>query len=407
MKLTAQINSKSNLESVLSAIMDASKTIMEAEASSLLIVDEETKELVLTTPTGPATAELSNKRFPLDFGIAGWVIKNNETAIVSDVKNDDRFGGDIREELFQTRNVICVPMRDQNEKVIGALQAINTDFVNDQTSGVLLAFEAMANQAAIAITNAHLQKRRVQQELIMQELNLAHSIQSGFWPKETPEITKYNAAGISIPASQVGGDYYDFIPVPNSNKIGLVVADVSGKGMAAALLMATVRSVIRAQVENNHSPSEIIARVNNAIHRDTPADKFITMFYGELDPDNHTFEYVNAGHNPPYLVDHTTKKLTPLEEGGLMLGVMKNMSYDCKKISISPKQQLVIFTDGVTEAQNSKKEFLEEDGLEKWILNKPGLSSEELLNQMKTLVFNFQGDEPQFDDITAIVITRE
>ncbi len=407
MELTAQINSKLEPSEILRAIMRAAKHIMEAEASSLFLIDEETEDLVLSVPTGPATAELSNKRMPKGTGIAGWVVDKNTSQIISDITKDERFGGDVRSDLFTTRNMICVPMCNQDGKVMGALQAINTQYAENDKSEILSLFEALANQAAISITNARLKEEQVKQELMQRELQLAETIQSGFWPKSTPEIAGFSIAGTSLPAAKVGGDYYDFIAIPNTNKYAFVVADVSGKGVPAALLMATVRAVLRAESEHNQAADQVIQKVNKAIFRDSPPDKFITMFYAELDPDSGTITCVNAGHNPPYVIDASGENLEMLTDGGVMLGVLPEMFYQSKTLKLEKGQTLTIFSDGITEARNADGEFYEEERFEKWLKENANLSAKEMLEKLMATVLEFQGNAPQFDDITAIMIKAD
>lgn len=406
MKLTAEINSKTNIEEVLQEIMLSAKLIMKAEASSLFMLDKETDELVLSISTGPATSEVANVRMPGNTGIAGFVIRENASAVIPDVSKEPNFGGDIRPDLFQTKNMICVPLRNHEGEVLGALQAINTHYTSQAIDENLRMFEALANQAAIAITNARLLRAQVRQHVMENELKLAETIQTGFWPKSTPQIPGFSIAGTSIPAAKVGGDYYDYIPIPGTEKTAFVVADVSGKGVPAALLMATVRAVLRSETEHHQSPEEIIRKVNRAIYRDSPADKFITMFFALLDHQNQTVTCVNAGHNPPYLVTARSGELHTLREGGVMLGVLPDMPYQSETIHIEPGQSLVIFTDGITEARNSEGEFYDETRLEEWLRKNLNGSASESLEKLIQQVLEFQGKASQFDDITAIIIRR-
>lgn len=407
MKLTGQINSNSDLNSLLADIIDAAKIIMESEASSIFILDEDKDELVLSIPTGPMTAELSGVRLKKSEGIAGWVVTNNETVIIEDVYSDPRFKGDFNQNEFKTRNLICVPLRNHDRKAIGALQAMNKHNNREFDSYDITMFEALANQAAIAIENARLYEEQLQKQLMEQQLNLAHSIQSGFWPKKTPIIQNYEIAGTSKPASWVGGDYYDYIQNGTDNEWGFALGDVTGKGMPAALLMASVRSVLRAHIENRHPLEEAIRRVNKTIFLDTPIDKFITLFYGMLDSDTNIFKYVNAGHNTPYLLDFKKKKVIPLEGAHVMLGIMEQVPYECYEVKIEPGQQIVIFSDGVTEARNTKGEFYDEAPFEEWLINHPDESPEELIDALLQEIKAFANGEPQSDDITVLVIKRK
>lgn len=407
MELTGQINSNLDLDSLLLDIINAAKVIMESEASSLLLLDEKTDDLVLSIPTGPMQDEITGVRFSKDKGIGGWVVANNETVMVEDVYNDPRFLGDFRPEQFKTRNLICVPLRNQNKKVIGALQAMNRHGDCSYAPEDATIFEALANQVAIAIENARLHEEHLQKQLLEQQMNLAHSIQAGFWPRQTPNIPGYRVAGISKPATWVGGDYYDFIRTNDEAIWGFTLGDVTGKGMAAALLMAELRSVLRAQIENNNSINESISRVNRTIFKDTPIDKFITLFYGELNTDTHWFRYVNAGHNPAYLINFDTGKIKKLRAGDVMLGIIEDVNYRLREVEIAPGEQLVIFSDGITEAQNSDGDFYGDEQFEQWLLQHPDYSPSDLISLILLELEMFRGSHPQSDDITMLIIKRD
>ncbi|MEX0844367.1 MAG: GAF domain-containing protein, partial [Balneolaceae bacterium] len=293
MELVGKINSNLKPKKLLREIMDSAKIIMDSEASSLFLLNEDKSKLNLSIPTGPATAELSGKSIPADQGISGWSVQHKEPVIVNHVKDDPRFAGELSiNSSFTTRNLICVPLINHNGKVIGALEAINKKGDSLFTDQQIPVFQTLANQAAIAIENAKLQQERIEKELMDKELEVARNIQAGFWPKQVPDIPNYRIAGFSKPAKSVGGDYYDYIKIPGSNRWGFTIADVSGKGVPASLLMATMRASLRSHVENNNNVNESVNKVNKIIFEDSPVDKFITAVYGELDTESHTFNYV-------------------------------------------------------------------------------------------------------------------
>lgn len=408
MKLTGQINSNLELDNLLLDIIKAVKLIMESEASSLLLYDEEADSLVLSIPTGPVTEEISGKHIPTDQGVGGWVFTNQTPLIVNNVEEDSRFGGDIRPELFQTRNLICVPLMNQSEEIIGVIQAINKrDSKSGFSENEIPIFQALANQAAIAIENARLHEEQKQKVLLEQKLDLARSIQAGFVPKKAPSIPGYQVAGITKPATWVGGDYYDFIPANGSNKHIFALGDVTGKGIPASLLMASVRSVLRTQIENKHSLTKTIKLVNRSVYRDTPLTKFITMFCGTLNTQSHTFSYVNAGHTDGFHINFEKGEITHLNEGGVMLGIQEDAPYNHGKVPIKPGQQIIIYSDGINEAQNAEGQLYGEGYFKKWLLNHPNLTPEETIKELIADVEQFRESDEPSDDITLIVIKRE
>lgn len=407
LELIGKINSNLELDKLLREIMDSAKIIMNTEASSLFLLSDDKSRLTLTVPTGPATAELSGKSIPSDQGLSGWVVQNVQPLAIDDVQLDKRFVGELSvNQNFLTKDLICVPLINHNGSVIGALQAINKKNPSQDSGELIPVFQTMANQAAIAIENAKLQQERIEKELMDKELELARTIQSGFWPKEVPDIPNYRIAGCSKPAKSVGGDYYDYIPIPETKRWGFTVADVTGKGVPASLLMATMRASLRSHVENSHNVSDSIKKVNKLIFEDSPMDKFITALYGELDTETHTFRYVNAGHNNPYLLNTENHTLTKLNVGGVMLGIMDPVEFKEDSVSINAGEKLVLFSDGIPEAQNGKGEFFSDEAFEEWILEHKSLSPSQMMMNLLKTIENFSKGKSQSDDITIIIIER-
>lgn len=407
MKLTGQINSNVDLDDMLLDIIKAVKLIMQCEASSLMLYDEEQDDLELSIPTGPATEEITGKHIPKDEGVGGWVFTNQEPAIVNDVKNDSRFLGDIEPDIFTTRNIICVPLLNHEKEIIGIIQALNKKDGEDFLESELPIFQALANQAAIAIENARLHQQQKQKMLLEQKLDLARNIQSGFVPEHPPQIEGYNIAGFTEPATYVGGDYYDFIPVNGQNEHVFVLGDVTGKGIPASLLTASSRAVLRTQVENNHSLTKTIKFVNRSLFRDTPIDKFITLFCGHLNPDTHTFTYLNAGHTDAFHIDYEKGEINHLNKGGLMVGIMDDVDFEEGKTTLKPGEQIIIYSDGISEPQNANGDLYEEVRFKDWLLDHPDCSPEETIELLIEDVNEFSEAEEQSDDITLIVIKRE
>jgi sigma-B regulation protein RsbU (phosphoserine phosphatase) len=407
MELVGKINSNLELDKLLREIMDSAKIIMDTEASSLFLLSDDKTRLTLTVPTGPATAELSGKSIPSNHGLSGWVVQNMEPVIVTDVQSDSRFKGELSvASSFITNDLICVPLINHDGNVIGALQAINKKNIEDLTEDLIPVFQTLANQAAIAIENAKLQQQRIEKEIMVKELEVARTIQSGFWPKEVPNIPNYRVAGCSKPAKSVGGDYYDYIPIPNTSRWGFTVADVTGKGVPASLLMATMRASLRSHVENNNNVSDSINRVNKLIFEDSPIDKFITAVYGELDTENHVFNYVNAGHNNPYLLNVHQNKLTQLEVGGVMLGIMDPVDFTGDSITMEAGEKLILFSDGIPEARNIEGDFYSDEAFEQWLLDHKSLTPSQMMMNLLKTIDNFSNGQAQSDDITIIIIER-
>jgi phosphoserine phosphatase RsbU/P len=405
--IVGKFNSTMDPSRLLHDIIESTKGMVEAEASSLFLLSDGGKNLELTIPTGPATAEVSGKKIASDHGISGWVVQHQQPVLITDVQSDPRFQGELLSNPnFQSRNMICVPLNNNQGKTIGVLQAINIkeDFLNEEMLGL---FQTLANQAATALENVHVKQQQLAAELVNKELEVATEIQARFFPQQTPNLEGYEVAGCSIPAKDVGGDYYDFIPNPEPGQHGFVVADVTGKGVPASLLMATMRATLRANIQNN--PNDIVQalrQVNGDIYRDSPVDKFITSIYCNLDYESHELSYVNSGHNPPYIVRANDNRIEELDQGGLMLGIMEEIDLPKATLSIDKGDILMLFSDGVTEATNPSGELFSEERFEQWLLDHIQLSAEEMKDALLKTLRDYADGSPQSDDITFIIVKR-
>ena len=405
--IVGKFNSTMDPSRLLHDIIESTKGMVEAEASSLFLLSDGGKNLELTIPTGPATAEVSGKKIASNHGISGWVVQHQQPVLITDVQSDPRFQGELLSNpKFQSRNMICVPLNNNQGKTIGVLQAINIkeDFLNEEMLGL---FQTLANQAATALENVHVKQQQLAAELVNKELEVATEIQARFFPQQTPNLEGYEVAGCSIPAKDVGGDYYDFIPNPEPCQHGFVVADVTGKGVPASLLMATMRATLRANIQNN--PNDIVQalrQVNGDIYRDSPVDKFITSIYCNLDYESHELSYVNSGHNPPYIVRANDNRIEELDQGGVMLGIMEEIDLPKATLSIDKGDILMLFSDGVTEATNPSGELFSEERFERWLLDHNQLSAEEMKDALLKTLRDYADGSPQSDDITFIIVKR-
>jgi sigma-B regulation protein RsbU (phosphoserine phosphatase) len=383
-----QINSSLEPERLLASIMHSAAAILRTEASSLLLLDEASGELVLHLPTGPASAEITGRRIPAGQGICGWVAREGRGLFSNDPARDPRFFGELAGS-FVTRNLTCVPVKRPDGRVIGVLQALNRRGETPFDREDLALLEALADQAAIALERDRLHRESLTHTRLVEQLALANEIQKGLWPVAGALDGTISVAGFSRPASQVGGDYYDFFRLADG-RIGLALGDVCGKGPAAALLMSALRSTLRSHLEYDQSLDEIIARVNLSLLRDSPEGSFATLFAGIYDPRTRMLDFVNAGHNPPLLAEPSTGGLERLEIGGREL---------------HPGQVLVLFSDGVTEALNLAEEEFGDHRLEALVLAcRPADGPQALIDDVLDAVDAFVGAAAPFDDLTLLVL---
>ncbi|MFZ1083168.1 MAG: PP2C family protein-serine/threonine phosphatase [Candidatus Kryptoniota bacterium] len=260
----------------------------------------------------------------------------------------------------------------------------------------------LCNIATMAIDNAGLFEESLAKQRLEEELNLAHTIQEKLLPKEMPNVPWCQVDTFHIPTKQVGGDYFDVIRLGEFS-LCVAIADVSGKGFPAALLMANLQSAFRALVAAQLPLGEITQRLNNIVYENTDSDKFITFFAAIYDSAANCLSYVNAGHNYPFLVKRG-EEICRLDKGGLMLGVMKDIQYQTGQEKIISGDLLYLFTDGVSEALNSNGEEFSEERLERALRLNSTFSASEILGIVRKEIALFVGDSPQSDDITQVCL---
>jgi len=240
----------------------------------------------------------------------------------------------------------------------------------------------------------------IEQERLEGELALARQIQARLLPGEAPVLPRTELAGMSLPAREVGGDYYDFLRLPDG-RLGLIIADVSGKGIPAALLMSSFRASLLSQ-RLTEGPAAILSRLNEFLHRSVEPGRFVTAFLGVFDLDTGKLRYCNAGHNPPYVLSADGSVKT-LREGGLVLGLFRESDYEEVEVSLEVGDTLALFTDGVTEAQNAEEELWGEERLLDLLQAHQKSPCRRIVGEILTELRRFAGDEPQSDDITLLL----
>ena len=234
------------------------------------------------------------------------------------------------------------------------------------------------------------------------ELEMARGIQQRLMPQEIPEVNGLEVYGESRPCFEVAGDYYDIINNNEGNTF-MVIADVSGKGAGAAMIMANLQASIRVGLEITEDFSDFIARINNHIFRNTSSSEFITLFIGAWEPSTGLFHYINAGHNPPFMIDKNGN-ITTLGATGLILGVLPDQQYERKLIKIEPGSVITIFTDGLEEAMNPQNEMFGQDRIIDIIKSSKDMTAKEIVKTVQEKAIEFCSGKPFHDDLTMIVI---
>jgi sigma-B regulation protein RsbU (phosphoserine phosphatase) len=262
---------------------------------------------------------------------------------------------------------------------------------------------SVGSLAIISLENRRLFKEALEKQKLEEELEFARDIQQNLLPSQIPPTNNFDIAAINLPSKQVGGDYFDIIKVDEGKYI-IAIADVSGKGIPASLLMANMQAFLQVISKQKIDIATATALINDLITQNTSDGRFITFFWGLLDDNEKKLTYVNAGHNPPILVRQN--KIIRLSEGGIILGVMKTiMPYNSNSINLESGDKIILFTDGVSEAMNPYAEEFSEDRLEQIAINTSSLSSSETMNSIRKEIEEFVQGAPQSDDLTMLIIS--
>jgi len=402
--VNAKINSTLNLDELLGIIMKTAAEVMRTEASSLMLVDEATQELVFRVALGEKGKDLVEKfRLKMGEGIGGYVAKTGEPVVVNDPAGDPRFAKRFDKATgFSTKAILCVPMKNR-DKIIGVLQAINPigrpRFEKDE----LGLFEVFADQASLSVENARMHSELVRQERAKQELAIAHQIQQNFLPDLSQQGFSADLAARTLPALMVGGDFYDVIRVSDT-KTSIVIGDVSGKGVPAALTMVRAISEYRFLVSQHSSPAELLHHLNDRLCQNSSFGIFVTFLCLLLDTDQKKIIYSSAGHHPILMREAKSSEASFLTDaGGIPLGLMPGSVYAQAERSVASGDAMMLYTDGVIEARDrAGKEY----GAErlKLFLQAGRSSAAEYSERLLEDYRQFTSGAPQHDDTTVLAI---
>ncbi|MBW2185907.1 MAG: SpoIIE family protein phosphatase [Deltaproteobacteria bacterium] len=286
---------------------------------------------------------------------------------------------------------------------IGVLSSYSRYAKGIYTDEFIELYKNLAAQIGIAWRNANQTMQLIEASEQEKELRIAEQIQLGLLPDKMPALAKHDIAAICVPAKQIGGDYYDFIIQPP--EFDIVVADVSGHNIGAALLMAEARTFIQARARQLPSPTSILDALNRFLHDDlSKAELFITMFYLQYDLEKNQITYANAGHNRPLILRHSDKSFEELDAEGLILGIQTEVTFEEQHCQLHPGDILVMYTDGIVEAENNNEEMFGMDQLKNAILDSASLSAQEIIDQTMSLARMFQGRRHFNDDVTMVVL---
>jgi phosphoserine phosphatase RsbU/P len=350
-----------------------------------------------------ATIE-TNTDVQLSRSITEQVIKQGISVLTSDALHDPRFQERSSVVLGGLHSVMAVPLAVEG-RISGMIYVDNPLHTNRFTKRDLQLLTYIAGVAAIRIENMRLLEVQQEQKRLANELAVASEIQLRLHPENPPCLPGYDLIGLSFPCFEVGGDYYDFIEQRDGRCI-ITLGDVSGKGTGAALLMSSVHAAVRAHTRTRLSAGEIVSEINQYIYDNTPANRFVTLFYSDLDPHTHQLTYINAGHNSPLLV-RASGEVTRLDIGGFPLGITPFGDYREGWVELELGDVLVIYSDGVSESLNEEGEEFGEARLIEIVQKNRGRTAPGVRDRIDEALTKFVGKAKSVDDLTLVILKRK
>ncbi len=409
-EVSKAIASEFHLQPMLERVMELAKDVMQAEASSLMLLDPETDELVFSVAQGEAGSDLKARRLPKGVGIAGWVAEYGEPLLIEDAYADDRFNPAFDKKTgFRTRSILTAPLKAKG-RILGIVQVINPRHKNAFDNKDMELFQYFADSAAVAVDNAQLYEKSVQSERLQADLETASAIQHEILPRHVPPVTGFEVATYyQQPHKQEpAGDYYDLI-VLDDDSLCALVADVSGHGAGASLVMAMTKALLHSAVSMGKDFRDAVIHVNDTLTKILGAAEhtmFVTAVLLMIHPKDGRLQLVRCGHTP--LVHLRGGKGRLLEPGGMLLGILGGEDFEdtleVVEIDYEVGDVFCLFTDGITEAMDKNAELFGEERLLEVMESLSGRRAGRILDDLLGEVYLHMNGEPPRDDITAVVL---
>lgn len=402
MDISMKLSSSSAIEVVLRTILDSLRQVVSFNAAGIFVYNRELGQIEIDMLVGYEGAEREqlHRKFQegvkLGQGIVGTVIQTGQPIYDPDVRRDPRY----IPARDATLSELAVPIIVRGE-VIGALN-LESDQLDAFGERDLRSLTAFANHAGVALERARADRLRQHARRIQEEIELARRIQVSFLPPTMPSFEPYDLAGMNLPSSEVGGDYFDFVPITDTD-MGVAIGDVMGHGVGAALLMANFRACLRIESRNNFAVRTILAKVNDYLYETSLPESFVTAVYGVLDRRNHVFSYANAGHNPPVLL-RQSGDFELLSTGGLLLGAFPGTVYEETAVHLRVGDVMVFYTDGVTEAYSDSGVEFGMERLKVLIAQHRLLPATEMVRCIADAAREFRSANSTQDDLTLCVV---
>ncbi len=390
------VNAEHDLTKLFAAIMEKIMQVFKPDRGFLVMQEGENFHIEVEINLVSQEAQLSST-------ILKKTIHEGVSVLSANAMLDDRFSGGLSIVSQQIKSVMSVPLESSNQ-ILGAIYVDSIGSSNRFQRAHLDLLAAIGKQAGIAVERTMLFQHYMEKEKLKQALEIAQSIQKSLLPSSTPKNFPFDLVGWNLSCDETGGDYYDYFELPD-NKLGIAIGDVSGHGIGSALLMATARAFLKALAGKSHSIKDVINELNRLLCKDMEGDKFITLFYAELDLQSLSLSYVNAGHESPMLYQKKKKTFLPLESTGMPLGMMEDFEYDEQvQVQISPGDILVLSTDGITESMNPQAEQFGMERMANIVQKGLNKSANQIIKDCYDEVQKFCAGTAQRDDLTLVVL---
>jgi sigma-B regulation protein RsbU (phosphoserine phosphatase) len=396
--VSQQISLSLDSGEVLNSIIDSLGTVIAYDSAAIWLLDARTLEVAEESVRGYRPEMANRLRLKVGEGIVGWAAKTGQSIIVPDVRTDPRYVN-ARDE---TRAEMVAPLKIGGE-VIGVFN-LESNGLDAYTPRELRLLETFASQAAVAIERSRHLRQQLEKERLDRELSIARRIQLTFLPERDPDWPGFDVSGYNITSEEVSGDFFDYIPIAQ-DQWGVVIADVSGKGVPASLIMASLRAALWTEVRNTYSIADVCARMNNFLYESLGETEFVTAVYGVIDLSKGLFTYSNGGHFPPVVL-RASGELVSLEEGGLPFGAFPDAIYPEGRFNFAPGDVMLLYTDGAVEARNPEGE---EFGRERLMTALEGLrtrTAREIRTELVEMLREFTRAPHFADDLTFVVLRR-
>ncbi len=399
LEVARQLGATTDLHAMLTHVEQAARSVMDCERASVFLYDADKDELWGYVATG-----VEGLRIPASRGISGEAVRSRRPINVPDAYADPRFNQDVDVRTgFRTRNLLTLPLMGVNDQVVGVLQMLNSrrggfDAWDEQLAVTLAA------QAGAAIQRQILLEQYAAKQKLENDLAIARSIQQQLLPSAPPRVEGFDIAGWNRPADQTGGDAFDFMPLPDG-RLAITIADATGHGIGPALVIAECRALLRAVAWYSSDPDHIMARVNNILVDDLPRDRFVTCFFGLLDPVKRTLRYASAGHGPLLFFRASGNEIVELSATGIPLGVIANSPYTpAEPVRFDAGDMMVLVTDGFFEWLGLNREQFGMSRLVETISQHAALTADEIIQSLYRSVVQYGEGTTQQDDLTAVII---